>query len=372
MIMDTINNDSQTVQDDSRHVKQRTDDSYTVLAIGAQSVVALHSISDFARDEAINRLKDLHYYGKHNTLKEAGYVKTELPEDRGYLYIFNTRKEHELSFTTIAMAGAEHSPITIPISSADMKVPYCLVGMLAPTAWGKTTFTEAMARSNATNWKQTIVRFTEPNAHTEYIKDGVDEYGVNYHTVQTPFFLLIDMLTRLYGPSESVVHYDSFRYFVYAQGLGGTGERGMDMLFPTQLTSVSNIFSAFKQVGFATINPRVKLGIQAENERYSRLSDDFAGPMDTVIIGGEGFLRCTVYSRSNDKRSGVECTLNIDRLEAAHSQRTSPVNSAVNLETEMEIINLEGHVSRSSLGALMSMTRMAQDGPFMGMKNTNK
>jgi hypothetical protein len=211
------------------------------------------------------------------------------------------------------------------------------------------------------DYDQFYVRLCEPNALTEYGGDGQNEEPYTTVSLQTPGELLIDIFTRLHGPSSSIAHYDGLRYFVYAKGLGNTGTGGVDMMLSVQLTMLSNLFTTFGVIGFATVNPRVKLGLVADDDRYARMADDFAGALDTVLVGDDAFMTATMHCRSTNNRAGVHGLIDLKALSPmieSRSKKPAAVATIVSNDVSVTVYD-DVPVDLSSLEALVSMSTMA-------------
>jgi hypothetical protein len=277
--------------------------SFVVLAVGAKSIVALHREVAVTVKDAIIELEQLKYHGSVEKLRTAPFYTKDLP-DGSVLLIFGTDGQHELSYTSKQPQPAVQSSMTLSVGSRALPPYSGIVWLFAPKGWGKTTTIETIARAN-TLTPQNIVRFAEPNAASEYYGEGLDTHGVNYVTAQIPFLMLIDMASRLYDDPSAISYYDSFRYYVHAAGLGGTGERGVDNLLPTQCTSLGNVFTTHRRLAFVSINPKISLETDEEHARFGRLVDDYAGAVDMLIAGTRTQGRAIVFSRSHNLREGI-------------------------------------------------------------------
>jgi hypothetical protein len=292
-----------------------------ILAIGAKSAVCMCASRKLNQEEAIGELNSINYIGSVANLKKAPFLYMQIGDN--HLHIMSTGEEHELSFTSHQLAPAANSSVNLSIGSTNFSPLSGINWIIAQMGWGKTYLLESIARA-FTATPQVIVRFGEPNAASEYFGDGLDVNGVLYTTVQTPFLLLVDMFTRIYGPEDVTVYYDSFRYFIHAKGLGGTGERGVDNLLPTQCTALGNVFMAHKRLAYAAINPKISLESEDEILRYQRLVNDYAGAVDTLIVGGRARGQATLYSRSLGFREGVHGMITTETgHKSANSERLS-------------------------------------------------
>jgi hypothetical protein len=329
--------------------------AYTVLALGTKSVVALVSTELNDQKQAIAKLQQLKYHGSLARLKDAPFLIEEVPG--AYAHIFDTTGQHELSYSTIPPQPAVPSNMKLSIGNHSFSPFSGLNFVIAPMGWGKTSLFEAIARSN-TATPQVLIRFVEPNAASEYRGDGLDSYGVNYVTVQTPFGLLTDMIKRLYGPDDETAYYDSFRYFIHAQGLGGTGERGVDNLLPSQVTALGNVFMAHRRLAFAAINPKIKLTTDDEISRYDRLVDDYAGSVDTLIVGQQTPRIAVLYSRSMNLRNGISGTVSVQdnaNLERRDNRRL------LDQDYELEVkYDADPELDNNSFESLLRLNTMAR------------
>jgi hypothetical protein len=178
--------------------------------------------------------------------------------------------------------------------------------------------------------------------HTEHYTYMEDPIYARTLLVGTPHSLLAHIAHYVaiaaMGGQVPVIAADSFREFMYLAG-EGTGEGGLNMNIPVQITALSNLLEQVGILMFATINPL--LDSESRQDQFLRLVRNFeASATGTLMVqlntqSNERVLSWSTRGRLNPTRpvgSGIVrelITASIEDLEFQDNSNVAPITQTI-------------------------------------------